>query len=79
MIKVVKKLTDVKRDWEWYQKKPVLVKAVQLVEEIEIHTREGVLKGYPGDFLIQGVEGEIYPCDKDIFWKTYKSTKEDVY
>ena len=79
MTKVVKKLTDVKRDWEWYQKKPVQVKAVELVEEIEIHTREGVLKGYPGDFLIQGVEGEIYPCDKTIFWKTYKNTKEDVY
>ena len=74
-MKVVKKLTDVKKDWKWYQKKPVTIKAVELVEKIEIHTREGVLKGYPGDFLIQGVEGEIYPCGKDIFWKTYKVKK----
>jgi hypothetical protein len=26
----------------------------------------------PGDFIIQGVEGEIYPCKPDIFHKTYE-------
>ncbi len=76
MIKIVKKLTDLKQDWKWYRKKPVPVKATEIVEdEVEVHTREGILKGYKGDFLIKGVEGEIYPCGKNIFWKTYEKLK----
>jgi len=29
------------------------------------------MQGNPGDYLIEGVEGELYPCAKDIFEKTY--------
>lgn len=72
MAKTVEKLTDVKNDWNWYVKKPIAIKATELEEEIEIKTREGVLKGYPGDFLIQGIEGELYPCGREIFFKTYE-------
>lgn len=75
-MKVVEKLIDMEKDWSWYKKLPVIVKAAEITEEIEVHTREGVLKGYDGDFLIQGIEGEIYPCGKDIFWKTYKKHKK---
>ena len=25
-----------------------------------------------GDYIIKGVEGEIYPCKPDIFEKTYE-------
>ena len=75
-MKIVKKLTDLKKDWEWYQKKPVQVKATEIIEKvIEVHTREGVLMGYKGDFLIQGIEGEIYPCGRKIFFKTYRKLK----
>ena len=28
-----------------------------------------------GDFIIKGVEGEFYPCDPDIFKKTYEEVK----
>ena len=38
---------------------------------ILIDTLEGVMTGSPGDYIIQGVEGEIYPCKPDIFHKTY--------
>lgn len=75
MVKVVKKLIDVKKDWKWYKKKPICVKAVELDEEIEVHTREGVLKGFPGDFLIRGIKGEIYPCGREIFFKTYEGVE----
>jgi hypothetical protein len=71
-MKVVKQLTDLEQDWAYYEKLPVQVKAVELTEEVEIHTREGVLKGYPGDFVIQGISGEVYPCGREIFFKTYK-------
>ena len=48
---------------------------VRIVGENEIHidTREGTLKGYSDDMLIQGIEGELYPCGMDIFNKTYEA------
>lgn len=36
-----------------------------------IPTLEGTMKMGPGDMLITGVKGEIYPCKRDIFEATY--------
>lgn len=36
-----------------------------------IQTLEGEMTGSPGDWIIQGVKGEIYPCKPDIFEATY--------
>ncbi|MFY2158073.1 hypothetical protein ACOSZF_20905 [Cytobacillus firmus] len=36
-----------------------------------IETLEGEMYARRGDFIIQGVNGEIYPCKPDIFEKTY--------
>lgn len=55
-----------------FRKKPIEVEAYQLTEEKEIHTREGTLKGYPGDWIITGIQGEQYPCGKEIFEQTYE-------
>jgi hypothetical protein len=30
----------------------------------------------PDDWIIQGVEGELYPCKPDIFDKTYEQVEE---
>lgn len=38
----------------------------------EIKTLEGTMRGEHGDYIIQGVNGEIYPCKPDIFEKTYE-------
>jgi len=38
----------------------------------EIKTLEGIMRGDCGDFIIKGVNGEIYPCKPDIFEKTYE-------
>ena len=44
-----------------------------------IHTREGVLWAYEDeDFIIKGVEGELYPIKKRIFYKTYDTLSETV-
>ena len=40
-----------------FRKKPIVVDAYQLTEEKEINTREGTLKGYPGDWIITGIQG----------------------
>lgn len=37
---------------------------------------EGILKFTPQDMLITGVNGEIYPCEKDIFEKIYDLVRE---
>ena len=38
-----------------------------------IHTLEGnAAMANQGDFIIQGVKGEIYPCKPDIFAETYE-------
>jgi len=38
---------------------------------IAIHTLEGVMRADPGDYVIQGVIGELYPCKPAIFESTY--------
>ena len=40
-------------------------------EEFEVETLEGTLRGRAGDYLMMGVNGELYPCAKEIFEKTY--------
>jgi hypothetical protein len=36
-----------------------------------VSTLEGKMTANQGDWIIQGVNGEIYPCKPDIFAKTY--------
>lgn len=46
--------------------------------ELYIKTLEGDHHVSVGDFIIQGVHGELYPCKPDIFEKTYRSVKNDM-
>jgi hypothetical protein len=39
---------------------------------LHIHTLEGSMVARVGDWIIRGVEGEIYPCKPDIFAATYE-------
>lgn len=52
-------------------KKPIAVRCVQINAPFEVETLEGVMKGKPGDWLIIGIHGEMYPISKEIFEKTY--------
>lgn len=42
------------------------------IESAEIGTLEGVMLANRGDYVIQGVKGEIYPCKPEIFLLTYE-------
>lgn len=42
----------------------------------DIITLEGVMTAKAGDYIIQGVQGEIYPCKTDIFEATYEIVNE---
>ena len=94
-----------------YRKKPVVVKAIRLIDTkdsiiecsefiegkelknffnenerecsllmsdteksggIRIKTLEGLMLASFGDYIIEGVNGEYYPCKPDIFEKTYE-------
>jgi hypothetical protein len=39
----------------------------------EISTLEGDMMVSHGDWIIQGVKGELYPCKPDIFAATYEA------
>lgn len=40
-----------------------------------IPTLEGTMRATAGDYIIRGVNGELYPCKPDIFAKTYESAE----
>ena len=42
----------------------------------EIKTLEGTMVAKAGDYIIRGVNGEIYPCKRDIFDKTYEAVQK---
>jgi hypothetical protein len=53
-------------------KRPIVIHAKQMNEEFRVDTLEGDYKqGKPGDYLMQGVNEELYICDREIFEKTY--------
>ncbi len=44
---------------------------------LQIPTLEGVMLGREGDWIIKGVQGELYPCKPDIFEATYDPVEND--
>lgn len=53
------------------RKKNIILDAYQASKEIKIETLEGTMTAQPGDWIIEGTEGERWPVRKDIFEKTY--------
>jgi hypothetical protein len=49
---------------------------MRIGNEVYIETLEGTMIASPGDVIIKGVNGEIYPCKPDIFEKTYEVIEE---
>lgn len=56
------------------RKNKIDMKAIQInnPDGFIVMTKEGCVKGNCGDYLIINFTGEKYPCDKDIFQKTYE-------
>ena len=70
-MKTIRRLTDAIGNWNWFKKKPLHVRAIQFGEDSEVHTDTGVAIGKKGDYLIEGIKGELYPCKRNIFKQTY--------
>jgi hypothetical protein len=43
---------------------------------LHIPTLEGLMLGIENDWIIRGVQGELYPCKPDIFEQTYEAVDE---
>jgi len=43
-----------------------------IIGHVDVMTLEGVMRGDVGDWVIQGIKGEFYPCKNDIFQATYE-------
>jgi hypothetical protein len=48
---------------------------VRMGDYLFIGTLEGTHKANPGDWIIRGVKGEIYPCKNDVFLLTYEAAE----
>jgi len=52
-------------------KKRIPVRAIQIKEPFRVASLEGLVTGKAGDYLMEGVEKELYIHDKNIFDKVY--------
>jgi hypothetical protein len=65
-------------DWNdsgYYEGKSTCWKSIGEGDVCLITTREGVMRADLGDWIIQGVKGELYPCKPDIFAATYEKAE----
>lgn len=47
-----------------------------LNDGVSIKTLEGEMKADINDYIIKGIQGELYPCKPDIFDQTYEEVIE---
>lgn len=47
-------------------------------DKVVIKTLEGDMIASPGDYIIKGVKGELYPCKPDIFESTYDMVEAEL-
>lgn len=44
----------------------------RLRPHMEIVTLGGTMRAEPGDYIVKGIAGELYPCRQDIFESSYE-------
>ena len=75
---IIRDYNDVPVYMEYFGQK-FIIKGENYNRYIEIPTLEGVMKANVGDYIIKGINGELYPCKPDIFKKTYDKVEEYDY
>jgi len=68
------KITEMPKGGKVYTKK-TFIKAIQMEEDFEVDTLEGTMRGKKGDYLLEGIAGELYPCRRDIFLGCYEELR----
>lgn len=59
-------------DWLWTAFETEVITTTNGHDPIFINTLEGKMEVGVGDWIIQGVQGELYPCKPDIFEQSYE-------
>lgn len=70
------------REWSNYEVYPTGTKLPENERTLEmvVSTLEGLVKAKIGDYIIKGIRGEFYPCEKSIFEESYyEVTEEDGF
>lgn len=49
---------------------------IRMGDDLDVWTLEGKMTARPGDWLIRGIKGEVYPCKPDIFSATYEPAED---
>ena len=62
--------------WLWHALSEGKAEATNGADPFVIHTLEGDHIASPGDWIIRGVKGELYPCKPDIFELTYEAVED---
>ena len=54
------------------RKKPIIIQARKMDVDFRVNTLEGdYAQGKAGDYLMQGIDNELYICAASIFERTY--------
>ena len=69
--------SEMVREMKPCMKKPTAVHAKQINKPFFVTTLEGIHEGKSGDYLVCGIKGELYPCDREIFEESYDWVNEN--
>ena len=61
-----------------FRKRPVIIDAVRIKHRVTINTRNGTLRGYPGDWLVTDVARQRRLCSDDVFRATHEPVDADA-
>jgi len=59
-------------DWKREAFEQGVLQPTNGADPLYVYTREGRMLVSPGDWIIKGIQGELYPCKPDIFAQTYE-------
>ena len=54
------------------------VLTVESQGDLYVNTLEGKMLVSIGDYIIKGIQGELYPCKPDIFEATYELAEKEI-
>jgi len=71
---MVQRVTTVDQDGRWrqFRKRPAIINAMQMNVPFEVETLEGMMRGDSGDWLVEDIAGDLYPCKDSIFQTMYE-------
>lgn len=58
---------------DWFMDRVTDLTVITTERRCHIRTLEGQMSGDHGDWIIKGINGELYPCKDDIFHATHEA------